>query len=222
MPTIKEAILAIQAQRQIPDNDLKERRCQLKLSRVALARILDVDPATIYRWERGVISELADYALRGVEAKGPVREPQPSRHNNLQARRRRLKVSRAALARTLGVGSTTVYRHERGAMSALWDYALHGIEAEAKSRESKSRVRKEQVWVNSIAGGSDHMREHRRDRLHYTVEKMKGLKPQPPKMAKPVPDSGGPGGPRSRPRDEAWIKAAADRAEERSKKTRQL
>jgi hypothetical protein len=47
----------------------------LKLSRVALARILDIDPATIYRQERGVMSALWDYATRGVEAEAKLAKP---------------------------------------------------------------------------------------------------------------------------------------------------
>jgi DNA-binding XRE family transcriptional regulator len=57
----------------------------------------------------------------------------PIRHNDLEARRRRLKLSRVALARILDVDPATVYRQERGVMSALWNYALRGVEAEASS-----------------------------------------------------------------------------------------
>jgi Helix-turn-helix len=49
-------------------NDLEARRKQLGLSRVALGRILGVDPATIFRRERGPLAALFDYAMRGVEA----------------------------------------------------------------------------------------------------------------------------------------------------------
>jgi DNA-binding XRE family transcriptional regulator len=52
----------------IARNTLKERRVRLGLSRVALARILDVDPASIFRHERNPMTALWDYALRGVEA----------------------------------------------------------------------------------------------------------------------------------------------------------
>jgi hypothetical protein len=56
----------------------------------------------------------------------------PIRRNDLEARRRRLKLSRVALARILDVDPTTVRRQERVVMPALWDYALRGVEAEAK------------------------------------------------------------------------------------------
>ena len=55
----------------------------------------------------------------------------PIRQNNLRARRRKLGLSRVALGRILGVDPATVFRHERGRMDGLWDYALRGIEAEA-------------------------------------------------------------------------------------------
>jgi DNA-binding XRE family transcriptional regulator len=52
----------------IPENNLRTRRVKLGLSRVALGRILDVDPATVFRHEQGPLMPLWDYALRGVEA----------------------------------------------------------------------------------------------------------------------------------------------------------
>ena len=55
----------------------------------------------------------------------------PIRQNTLRARRRKLGLSRVALGRILGVDPATVFRHERGRMDGLWDYALRGIEAEA-------------------------------------------------------------------------------------------
>jgi DNA-binding XRE family transcriptional regulator len=54
-------------------NTLRERRVRLGLSRVALARILDVDPASIFRHERNPMTPLWDYALRGVEAEAADR-----------------------------------------------------------------------------------------------------------------------------------------------------
>jgi hypothetical protein len=54
-------------------NTLQERRDRLGLSRVALARILDVDPASIFRHERNRMPALWDYALRGVEAEAAFR-----------------------------------------------------------------------------------------------------------------------------------------------------
>ena len=56
----------------------------------------------------------------------------PLRRNDLEARRRKLGLSRVALGRILGVDPATVFRRERGPLVALWDYAMRGIEAEAK------------------------------------------------------------------------------------------
>jgi hypothetical protein len=71
----------------------------------------------------------------------------PIRRNDLQARRRRLKLSRVALARILDVDPATVFRQERGVMSALWDYAMRGVEAEAKL--AKPALQSHQASVDS-------------------------------------------------------------------------
>jgi DNA-binding XRE family transcriptional regulator len=65
----------------------------------------------------------------------------PIRLNTLKVRRRKLGLSRVKLARIFEVDPASVYRHERGAMSALWDYALRGVEAEAQHRFLKSETR---------------------------------------------------------------------------------
>ena len=65
----------------------------------------------------------------------------PHRRNDLEARRRKLGLSRVALGRILGVDPATVFRRERGPLVALWDYAMRGIEAEAKDKEAKSHLR---------------------------------------------------------------------------------
>jgi hypothetical protein len=52
----------------IRENDLRARRLTLRLSRAALGRILDVDPATVFRHEQGPLMPLWDYALRGVQS----------------------------------------------------------------------------------------------------------------------------------------------------------
>jgi DNA-binding XRE family transcriptional regulator len=98
----------------------------------------------------------------------------PIRRNDLQARRCRLKLSRVALARILDVDPATVYRQERGVMSALWDYAMRGVEAEAKL--AKPDLQSHQAHVDRRDFISDAMveRGHR-----YTGEKMKQLKPRP-------------------------------------------
>ena len=63
----------------------------------------------------------------------------PPRCNTLQAQRRVLGLSRAALARILEVDPSTVYRQElHNPMSMLWHYALRGIAAEAANKNMKS------------------------------------------------------------------------------------
>ena len=65
----------------------------------------------------------------------------PHRHNDLEARRRKLGLSRVALGRILDVDPATVFRRERGPLVALWDYAMRGIEAEAASKQAKQDIR---------------------------------------------------------------------------------
>jgi DNA-binding XRE family transcriptional regulator len=72
MPTIKEVIKEIT--NPLRRNDLEERRRKLGLSRVALGRILDVDPATVFRHERGPLVALWHYAMRGIEAEAACKE----------------------------------------------------------------------------------------------------------------------------------------------------
>jgi DNA-binding XRE family transcriptional regulator len=64
----------------------------------------------------------------------------PIRKNDLEARRRKLGLSRVALGRILEVDPATVFRRERGPFVPLWDYALRGIEAEAADKSSKRVV----------------------------------------------------------------------------------
>jgi len=64
----------------------------------------------------------------------------PIRQNDLEARRRKLGLSRVALGRILEVDPATVFRRERGPLVALWDYALRGIETEAADKSSKRVV----------------------------------------------------------------------------------
>lgn len=66
----------------------------------------------------------------------------PIRRNNLEARRRKLGLSRVALGRILDVDPATVFRRERGPLVALWDYAMRGIEAVAASDEAKQELRR--------------------------------------------------------------------------------
>jgi hypothetical protein len=58
-------------------NTLKAQRLDLRLSRAALARILEVDPSSVYRQElRNPMSILWNYALRGIMAEAKDRERQ--------------------------------------------------------------------------------------------------------------------------------------------------
>ena len=58
-------------------NTLELQRKQLGLSRAALARILEVDPSSVYRQERrNPMSMLWNYALRGIKAEAQNRELQ--------------------------------------------------------------------------------------------------------------------------------------------------
>jgi len=141
----------------------------------------------------------------------------PIRRNDLEARRRRLKLSRVALARILDVDPATIYRQERGVMSALWDYAMRGVEAEAKL--AKPVLRDHQARVDSRDLIADGMAEqgHR-----YTGEKMKQQKPRPKQVKVPAAreiDRRGPLRPRVPSRQ--VVMALADRAEARSRSNKQ-
>jgi DNA-binding XRE family transcriptional regulator len=129
------------------------------------------------------------YAGRTKKGRSKTREAiaeirHPIRRNDLEARRRRLKLSRVALARILNVDPATVYRQERGVMSALWDYAMRGIEAEAAMAGSKSALRGHQARVDSRDLVADGVIEHGH---RYTGEKMKQQKPRPRLIKAPPP-----------------------------------
>ena len=72
MPTVKDVIKEITNPHR--RSDLEARRRALGLSRVALGRILGVDPATVFRRERGPLVALWDYAMRGIEAVAASKE----------------------------------------------------------------------------------------------------------------------------------------------------
>src|SRR5262245_63318993 len=72
MTTVREAIDSVL--NPIRRNNLEARRLKLGLSRVALGRILEVDPATVFRHERAPLVALWDYALRGIEAEAASKE----------------------------------------------------------------------------------------------------------------------------------------------------
>jgi DNA-binding XRE family transcriptional regulator len=136
----------------------------------------------------------------------------PICRNDLEARRRALGLSRAALGRILDVDPATVFRQERGVMSPLWDYAMWGIEAEAK--KAKSVLREHQENVDRKAGMIPDAMDERG--YKYTAEKMKATKPKSRTVkAPPSPRQAEP--PQSRMPSRAAILAAADRAEARSK-----
>jgi hypothetical protein len=129
----------------------------------------------------------------------------PIRHNDLEARRHALGLSRAALGRIFDVDPATVFRQERGVMPPLWDYAMRGIDAEAK--EARRLLRDHHKKVNQRDIIPDAMGERG---YKYTAEKMKATKPKPRTVkAPPSPRQGMP--------SRAVIMAAADRAEARSK-----
>jgi DNA-binding XRE family transcriptional regulator len=137
----------------------------------------------------------------------------PIRRNDLQARRCRLKLSRVALARFLDVDPATVFRQERGVMSALWDYAMRGVEGEAKL--AKLVLQSHQARVDS----SDLIPDAMVERGHrYTGEKMKRLKPRPKRVKVPaVQEIDRAGSLRTRMPSRQAVTAAADRAEARSR-----
>jgi hypothetical protein len=72
MTTVGDAVREIL--NPIRKNDLKARRRKLGLSHAALGRIFGVDRATVLRHEKGVLSSLWDYAMRGVEAEAQERK----------------------------------------------------------------------------------------------------------------------------------------------------
>ena len=136
----------------------------------------------------------------------------PIRHNNLESRRRKLKLSRVAVARILDVDPATVFRQERGVMSSLWDYAMRGIEAEASNKATKAVLRDHQAKIDR---GDFFPKQIGERGYRYTAEKMKTAKPRPPRKAPPSRNQLGL--PRSRVPSRSAVTAAADRAEARSK-----
>jgi DNA-binding XRE family transcriptional regulator len=133
----------------------------------------------------------------------------PIRHNTLEARRKKLGLSRVALARILDVDPTSVFRHERGRMSALWDYAMRGVEAEAASPESKQVVRDHKEKNERTKSFIPEQMAEKGYRL--TSERMQ----QTTKSAARRPRSSKTPAPQA---SKTWVELAADRAEERSHK----
>jgi DNA-binding XRE family transcriptional regulator len=103
----------------------------------------------------------------------------PVRDNDLEQRRKALKLSRAALARILGVNEATVFRQERGIMTGLWDYALRGVEAEAAKavkilREHQRRIEQDTTVAWTEGQG-----------YRYAAEAMRAQKPRQRTTTKP-------------------------------------
>ena len=105
----------------------------------------------------------------------------PLRHNDLQVRRHRLNLSRVALARVLEVDPATVYRQEHGVLSALWHYAICGVEAEAERAKALLRYHQKRVDGRDLV--ADGITEHGH---RYTGEKMKQQKPRPKRVKAPA------------------------------------
>jgi hypothetical protein len=112
----------------------------------------------------------------------------PIRRNTLQERRVRLGLSRPALARILEVDPASIFRHERNPMTALWDYALRGVEAEAADqasrqvlRDFKSNLHRQNFMPEQIcARGHKYVAEKMNEARRQSVRKTKpqGHKPQ--------------------------------------------
>jgi DNA-binding XRE family transcriptional regulator len=111
----------------------------------------------------------------------------PPRDNDLEQRRKALKLSRVALARILGVDPATVFRQERGIMTPLWDYALRGIEAEAKRVVKILRDHQRQIEQTDTTVAWTEGQGYR-----YAAEAMKAQKPRrrtttTPRVRKSIP-----------------------------------
>ena len=145
----------------------------------------------------------------------------PFRHNDLEVRRRGLGLSRVALGRIFGVDPATVFRRERGVLSGLWDYALRGVEAEACDKLSKGVLRSYKADLDRKLSLPEQYDEAH-GQHSYLTEQMRKVAKEPPRTKRPQPrppraNSPAPSG-RSSELTRAQIKAAADRAEARSKR----
>jgi hypothetical protein len=148
----------------------------------------------------------------------------PLRHNTLQRQRKELGLSRAALARILEVDPATIYRQElRNPMSVLWYYALQGIRAEAKSKESR-RARAEHgedlARHDFLTGPTRVEAEGRRytgEKMRQTSRKHSEIKKEPPSTPRSLKLRPEPRPVRGQRLSPEAVKAAADRAEQPSK-----
>jgi hypothetical protein len=149
----------------------------------------------------------------------------PLRQNVLRQWRHELGLSRAAVARILEVDPSTVFRQElKNPMAPLWYYALLGIRAEARDRggrQLRTRRRKDADLHDALSGPVRMEAEGHR----LTAEKMRADDRERTKVKAPPPETPAALRPRTEPRSRSgsgmWtpeaVKAAADRAEARSR-----
>jgi hypothetical protein len=123
-----------------------------------------------------------------------------------------------ALGRILGGDPATVFRHEQGMMAPLWDYALRGIEAEARNKTAKQIIG---AFKSKLDHQSFEPDQYAARGYSYTAEKMveeRGkhahAKQHPTRPPAPAPALQERNGQRM---TKAQIEAAADRAEARSR-----
>jgi DNA-binding XRE family transcriptional regulator len=144
----------------------------------------------------------------------------PIRQNNLRARRRKLGLSRVALGRILGVDPATVFRHERGRMDGLWDYALRGIEAEAAEGKQFRRQYKTDLDRQTFIPDQLDARgwSYTAEKMHEARRQHAQRKARPDKPGKK--QTGTFSERRSRELSKEQIKRIADRAEESAKRSK--
>ena len=149
----------------------------------------------------------------------------PIRKNDLEARRRKLGLSRAALARILDVDPATVFRRERGPLVRLWDYALRGVEAEAADKATKVVLRSFKADLGRTGFIPDQLDaqgySYLAEKMHEARQQRPRRKPRParphPREEWPTQNSRPDEGPTNRRRtgqlSKEQIKWIADRAE---------
>jgi transcriptional regulator with XRE-family HTH domain len=85
----------------------------------------------------------------------------PVRRNNMKSRRKKLGLSQSELATVLDVDVASIYRHEREhVLSSLWEYALRGIEAEARLPGTRSVLRSMRSEIDRPNVFSEGLGEH--------------------------------------------------------------
>jgi DNA-binding XRE family transcriptional regulator len=133
----------------------------------------------------------------------------PIRQNTLKERRKRLGLSRVALARILDVDPASIYRHEHNPMSALWDFALRGVEAEAAAKGTRQILRgyKSELQRENFMAEQLDARGHK-----YVAEKMNEARRQSVRATKPQ----GHKPQRVQSSDKNRVEAAVQRAIERA------